>query len=187
MLRWKNLRMNANFVYSLGAKTRLFGMYGAGTSSDGVYTKQGAIKPVNNLSRDYLDRWMKPGDELHTNIPAIIGQLHPSYFRYHNHWSDNMDEVNTIAESYWDMYDYSDIRVVSSDYLKLNTLSLSYDFPKNLLTPWGCDRLELTLTGTNLFTICDKKLKGQTPNQGGFTTIQLSDRPGFSFGLSITF
>lgn len=187
MLRWKNLRLNANFVYSLGAKTRLFGMFGAGTESDGVYANQGEIKSENNLSRDFLDRWMKPGDELRTNIPAIIGKLHPNYFKYLNHWSSNTEGVNEIARSYWDMYDYSDIRVVSSDYLKLNTLSLSYEFPKQILSPWGCDRLELTVTGTNLFTICDKNLKGQTPTQGGFTTIQLSDRPGFSFGLGITF
>lgn len=187
MLRWKNLRLNANFTYSLGAKTRLFGMYGSGVESAGVFAEAGQIKSENNLSRDYLDRWLKPGDEKHTNIPAIIAYSHPSYYKYLNHWSADMDEVNTIANSYWDMYDYSDIRVVSSDYLKLSTLSLSYDFPKELLRPWGCKRLELTATGTNLFTICDSKLKGQTPTQGGFTTIQLSDRPGFSFGLNVTF
>lgn len=187
MLRWKNLRLNVNFTYSLGAKTRMFGMYGAGTTSNGVYAHAGQIKSENNLSRDYLDRWLKPGDELHTNIPAIIGQTHPSYYKYLNHWSSMMDEIQTIADSYWDMYDYSDLRVASADYLKLSTLSLSYDFPKNLLRPWGCKRLELTATGTNLFTICDSRLKGQTPTQGGFTTIQLSDRPGFSFGLNVTF
>ncbi|MCM1331322.1 MAG: SusC/RagA family TonB-linked outer membrane protein [Bacteroides sp.] len=188
-LRWKNLRLSANFVYSLGAKTRLFGMYGAGVESEGIFAKAGYIKSENNLSRDYLDRWMKPGDELHTNIPAIIGSAHPSYFKYLNHWSKNMDDegINPIADNYWDMYDYSDLRVVSSDYLKLSTLSLSYDFPKHLLNGWHCKRLELTVTGTNLFTICDSKLKGQTPTQGGFTTVQLSDRPGFSFGLNITF
>ena len=130
---------------------------------------------------------MKPGDEKHTNIPAIIGENHPSHFRYLNHWSSNMDEVQTIAGSYWDMYDYSDLRVVSSDYLRLSTLSLSYDLPSHILRPWGCKRLEVTATATNLFTICDSKLKGQTPTQGGFTTVQLSDRPGFSFGLNVTF
>lgn len=132
---------------------------------------------------------MKPGDELHTNIPAIIGKTHPSYFKYLNHWSQKMDSegINPIADNYWDMYDYSDLRVVSSDYLKLSTLSLSYDFPKHLLRGWHCQRLEITVTGTNLFTICDSKLKGQTPTQGGFTTVQLSDRPGFSCGLNITF
>lgn len=55
-LRWKNLRLGANFVYSLGGKTRLFGMYGSGVSSAGVYAQQGAIKSENNISRDYLAR-----------------------------------------------------------------------------------------------------------------------------------
>lgn len=187
MLRWKNLRLSANFTYSLGAKTRLFGMYGSGVDDGGVYAEKGEIKPENNLSRDYLDCWKNPGDEKYTDTPAIIGQGHPSYFKYINHWSANTDGIQTIANDYWDMYDYSDLRVVSSDYLKLSSLNLSYDFPKEWLRPWGCKRLELTVTGTNLFTICDSKLKGQTPTQGGFTTIQLSDRPGFSFGLNVTF
>jgi hypothetical protein len=30
-------------------------------------------------------------------------------------------------------------------------------------------------------------LKGQTPTQGGFSTIQLSERPTFSFGLYVSF
>lgn len=186
-LRWKNLRLGANFLYGLGAKTRLFGMYGSGVASAGVYAVQGAIKSENNVSRDYLDRWRAPGDELRTNIPAIIGQRHPSYNSYLNHWSASMDNVNALADSYWDMYDYSDIRVVSSDYLKLSSVSLSYDLPKEWLKPWHCTRLEITATATNLFTICDSRLKGQTPTQGGFSTIQLSDRPGYSLSLSVTF
>ena len=187
MLRWRNLRLSANFTYSLGAKTRLFGMYGAGTDDGGVYAENGEIKSENNLSRDYLDRWRNPGDEKHTDIPAIMGQGHPAYYDYLDHWSGNTDGIQKIADNYWDMYDYSDLRVVSSDYLKLSSLNLSYDFPKEWLRPWECRRLELTVTGTNLFTLCDSKLKGQTPTQGGFTSIQLSDRPGFSFGLNVTF
>ena len=186
-LRWKNLRMNTNFVYSLGAKTRLFGMYGAGTASSGVYAEDGEIKSENNLSRDYLDRWRKPGDEKFTTIPAIFSSIESASMDYNDHWSTHLDGVQEIAQNYWDMYDYSDLRVVSGDYLKLSSLSFTYEFPMNWLKPWGCHRLELSVTGTNLFTICDKKLKGQTPTQGGFSTIQLSDRPGFSFGLSATF
>lgn len=189
-LRWKRLRLNASFAYSLGAKTRLFGMYGSGTSDGGVYASQGKIKPENNMSRDYLARWKKPGDEKFTNIPAIIGYANwDAYSRYNNHWSSNMSSegINEIADNYWDMYDYSDIRVVSADYLKLQNVSLSYDFPKQWIAPCGIKRLELTASASSLFTICDSKLKGQTPTQGGFSSIQLSDRPGFSFGLSVTF
>lgn len=190
-LRWKRLYINASFAYSLGAKTRLFGMYGSKTEGSGGGSIYGAadILPENNLSRDYLYRWKNPGDELHTDIPAIIGQGNASYFKYQNHWSDEMSDlgIQSIASSYWDMYDYSNHRVVSADYLKLQTVSISYEIPEQWLAQFGLSRLELHASGNNLHTWCDKKLKGQTPNQGGFTTIQLSDRPSFSFGLNVTF
>lgn len=193
-LRYKRIHVNASFVYSLGAKTRLFGMYGEGASTgknSGVYMNAGEIRPENNMSRDYLNRWKKPGDERYTNIPAIIGDGHPSFFRYDQHWSSNSgiqaQGVQEIAASYWDMYDYSDLRVVSGDYLKLANVNVTYQLPDRWLSPWGVTRLELSASANNLFTICDSKLKGQTPTQGGFTTIELSDRPSFSFGLNVSF
>lgn len=190
-LRYKGIRLSGTFAYSLGAKTRLFGMFGSNENSLNGATiyHAGEIRPENNMSRDYLDRWQHPGDEAHTTIPAIIGPTNDSYFKYLNHWSPAMSDsgVQTIAESYWDMYDYSDLRVVSASYLKCTNISLAYEFPKSWLQQLNVSRLELTLSGSNLFTIADSKLKGQTPTQGGFTTIQLSDRPSYSFGLSVTF
>lgn len=188
-LRWKQLRFNASFAYSIGAKTRLFGMYSSGASGNGKIMDAGDIRPENNMSRDYIDRWMKPGDEKFTNIPAIITPAMEGHYRYSNHWSNSADGkgVQPIAESYWDMYDYSDIRVASADYLKCQSLSLTYEFPKQWLQGWGVSLLELTASGHNLFTIADSRLKGQTPTQGGFTTIELSDRPSFSFGLRVNF
>ena len=52
MLRYKNIRMNAMFSYSLGAKTRLFRMFNKNLS------------PEYNVHRDFLKRWQNPGDEL---------------------------------------------------------------------------------------------------------------------------
>lgn len=191
-LRWKRLYVTASFNYSLGAKTRLFGMYSsaAKSASGASIASASEIRPELNLSRDYLDRWQKPGDELHTDIPAIIANGHPSYFKYLNHWSttgSGSDYINVIANSYWDMYDYSDLRVVSADYLKLASVNVSYELPERLISSWGLSRLEVHASGNNLHTWCAKELKGQTPTQGGFTAIQLSDRPSFSFGLNIAF
>ncbi len=184
-LRYKQWRLNASFAYSLGAKTRLFAMYGS-AASGGTYGAN--IYSEKNYSRDYMKRWQKPGDELTTNIPAIISTANDSNYKYRFHWSrDTMDDILQIADSYWDMYDYSNIRVVSADYLKMQSLSLTYEFANSLITPLGLNRLALTASAYNLFTICDSKLKGQTPTQGGFTTIQLSDRPSFSFGLNVIF
>ena len=171
--------------YSLGAKTRLFAMYGS--KATGGYGSD--IYSEKNYSRDYLNRWRKPGDEKTTNLPSIISQSSSAYYKYSRVWTDTSDaaEVNPIGDNYWEMYDYSDIRVVSADYLKLQSLSLTYELPGNILDRMGLQRLALTLSAYNLFTICDPALKGQTPTQGGFSTIQLSDRPSFSFGLNVQF
>lgn len=184
-LRYRQWHASVVLGYSLGAKTRLFAMYGS--KATGGYGSD--IYSEKNYSRDYLKRWLKPGDEKTTNLPSIISQSSSAYYKYSRVWTDTSDaaEVNPIGDNYWEMYDYSDIRVVSADYLKLQSLSLTYELPGNILDRMGLQRLALTLSAYNLFTICDPALKGQTPTQGGFSTIQLSDRPSFSFGLNVQF
>ena len=184
--RYKNWRASLSLGYSLGAKTRLFAMYGS-AASGGVYGA--TIYPEKNYSRDYLDRWKQPGDEKRTNIPAIISSNSDAYWKYVNHWSSysGKTDVVKIADNYWDMYDYSNIRVVSADYLKLQSFSLTYEFPMSVLSKWGLQRIAITASGYNLFCIADPKLKGQTPTQGGFSSIELSDRPSVSLGLNVIF
>lgn len=184
--RYKNWHASVSLGYSLGAKTRLFAMYGS-AASNGAYGA--SIYSEKNYSRDYMKRWQQPGDEKKTNVPAIIGRGSSAYWKYENHWSNysSYSDIPHIANSYWDMYDYSNIRVVSADYLKLQSMSLTYEMPMKLLTVIGLQRLAVTASAYNIFTICDSALKGQTPTQGGFSTIQLSDRPSFSLGLNVIF
>ena len=185
-VRYKNLRLSGSFAYSVGNKIRLFAMYSG--QRDATMSVE-EIQAENNVSKDFLNRWKKPGDELHTDIPAIISQGSESYYKYNRHWTDKStySDVQLIANSIWDMYDYGNQRVVSGNYLKCSNLSLTYEFGEELLNKMKLSRLALTLSGANLFTICSKKLNGQTPTQSGFTTIQLSARPNYSFGLSVSF
>ncbi|MFR7876540.1 MAG: hypothetical protein ACLU4J_09200 [Butyricimonas paravirosa] len=179
-LRYKNLRMSGAFAYSLGSKVRLFRLFDNGNGSD--------IEPEYNLRREFLDRWQKSGDEKHTNIPAIIPNSSDSYQYYSGHWATtSRKEIQKIANSAWEMYDYSDYRVVSGNYLKCSSLSFTYEFGERILPKLRMSRLALTLSGTNLFTICSSKLKGQTATQSGFATVQLSDRPTYSFSLNVSF
>ena len=129
-ITYRQWRLAVTFLYNIGAKTRLFrlfdGLNGSGYSSEA------------NVNRDLLNRWMKPGDELHTNIPAVIGQGNPAYWYYNMHWAQGGDSQITwkgahIADNAWQMYDYSDVRVVSADYLKLSTLSLTYELTRQQL------------------------------------------------------
>lgn len=185
-LRYKNWHASLTLGYSLGAKTRLFAMYGD-KATTGVYGSD--IYSERNYSRDYLNRWRKPGDEMTTNLPAIISANSDAYYKYSSVWTNKStaSDVNTIGNNYWDMYDYSNIRVVSADYLKLQSVSVTYDLPDNLLRKWGVNRIAVSASAYNLFTIADSALKGQTPTQGGFSQIQLSDRPSFSMGVNVIF
>jgi hypothetical protein len=45
----------------------------------------------------------------------------------------------------------------------------------------------VSMTGNNLYTMCSSRLKGQTPQQSGFSDVQLTDQPSFTFGLDVSF
>ena len=167
-LRYKNWRLNMNLAYSLGSKVRLFKLFDSNT-----------FLPENNVRREFVKRWRKTGDEKNTVIPA------PNC--YLTHYSSSGEKLPTIANNSLDMYNYSDIRVVSGNYLKCSTMSLTYEFPMDKLERIKLSRLALNLSATNLFTICSNKLKGQAPQQSGFAEIQLTDRPTYTVGVSVSF
>ena len=65
----------------------------------------------------------------------------------------------------YDMYDNSDIRVVSGNYLKLQSVSFRYNVDEKYAKSVGFKSAYISFTGTDLFTIANKKLKGQDPTQ----------------------
>ena len=86
------------------------------------------------------------------------------------------------------MYDLSDLRVVSGNYLKLQSVTFRYNVHDKFCKKLGINSAYLSLTGTNLFTITNKKLKGQDVTQSGAApTINMSLRPNYSFTLNVTF
>lgn len=175
--RYKSFRLNFILNYSFGSKIRLFGLYDDGLNFD----------PEKNVNYEMVNRWRNPGDENHTNIPNIINGSDPASQAYALHWSRGLTGIQMIAENAWTMYDNSDHRVVSGDYLKCSNMSLSYDVPVGKLEKYGISMLTATLSTTNLFDISSKKLKGQTPIQSGFSNTQLSERPTWSLSLSVSF
>ena len=170
-LRYRNWRLNLNLTYSLGSKIRRFKLF-----------ESTLFSPVMNIPAEFNNRWRKPGDELTTNIP------NPDCYRSHYSSSSSMNnEMPIIAYNNMDMYNYSDIRVVSGDYLKCSTVGLTYEFASEKIARWGMSRLAVNLAANNLFTICSPELRGQTPQQSGFAQIELTDRPMFTVSLDISF
>ena len=80
------------------------------------------------------------------------------------------------------MYDKSDIRVVSGNYLKCSSLSLRYTLNTEWLRKTPFSNVQLSLNSMNLFTVSAKAL-----SQAGFAKPNLSVRPSYTFQLNVTF
>ena len=178
---WKRMILSFNLAYSLGSKVRLLNLFNDVSQTNATIAPQ----PVENVRRELLGRWKTPGDEVYTNIPGILS---PSEFmRTTNPWWDG--KPYAFAENIWDMYNYADIRVVSGNYMKLQSLSFRWTLPSKICQKLYMKSAYIGVAATNLFTICSKELKGQSPTQNGGSgkEINMSERPTFSFNFNVTF
>ena len=176
---WRSWGLSFNLAYSIGAKVRLFKMYPNVSSGETI-----APGPEKNLRREFVNRWRRPGDEMHTNIPGILDNS--EFYKTLTPWWRKMDK-NRFASNIWEMYDQSNLRVVSGNYLKLQSISLRYVIPEDFCKKLSLKSAYLSFSGTNLFTICSRKLKGQDPTQSGSSDLVLSVRPTYSFQLNVSF
>ena len=169
-----------SFNYSLGSKVRLFPLY---------KTVVSGISSEMNVRKEFLNRWMRPGDEQYTNIPALISPGSPDYMDYVMHWSTetNIHKVPKFADSVWDMYDKSDLRVVSGNYLRLSALTLRYRLNSEQIAKTPFKSLQFAFSTSNLFTIASKDLKGQDPSQANNEKAVLSIRPAYTFSIDVSF
>lgn len=178
---YKGISLSMNLSYSLGGKVRLFPLYSPVSSG---------LSAEVNARKEFLHRWQVPGDETKTNIPVIMSPADPDYIQYSTHFSGGnlaTTHIQTFAYSAWDMYDKSNLRVVSGNYLKCSSMSLRYSFNPELLSKTPFRNIQVSLNALNLFTISAKELKGQDPSQAGFAKPNLSIRPSYTFQFNVTF
>ena len=165
--------------FSKGNKVRLFALYQPIISG---------VSAENNVRKEFIDRWQVPGDETRSNIPAIINRSDAMYDYYNSHWSrEQGNKTKTFATSLWNMYDNSDIRVVSGNYVKMQALTLHYSLQPRFLKNTPFSSASVSFSTQNLFTISAKALRGQDPSQAGFSKPNLSVRPNYTLGLNVSF
>lgn len=147
-LRWKNWRLNVFITYSFGNKLRLDPDFSA------------AYSDMSAMPKEFKNRWVIPGDEHVTTIPAIA-----SVRQYYN---------DTQLGYAYNAYNYSTARVADGGFIRMKDISLTYDFSPKLLHHIGLNTASLKLDATNLFLIyADDKLNGMDPefvNSGGVAT-----------------
>lgn len=176
-----NWSLEVMFTYSVGNKVRLLQI------ASGNY---GTFRPSSqqNLRKEFVNRWRYPGDERVTNIPAVQGAQNLSS-TMSAWWIDaGYITANRFATDYYQMYDFSDLRVVKGDHVKLQSVALTYRFPRELCKKLNVTGASAAFTGSNLFTIANKALRGQSPTQSGSSpNINLSIRPVYVFNLNLSF
>ena len=178
---YRQLMLSFNLSYSIGSKIRLLSLY------DNTNTNISAPQPTQNLRRELLDRWRKPGDEKRTNIPGIQSDTDYKATMGSNVWW--YGESFNFGDNIWQMYNASDIRVVSGNYLKLQSLNLRYTVPTEFCRKLNLTSMYLSFSATNLFTWSAKELKGQDPTtqSGSASTISVPSPSTYSFNLNISF
>ena len=177
---YRNFSLSINVTYSLGNKIRLLRL------ASGDYSAVNP-KPMQNLRREFVNRWRNPGDEKITDIPALQLEGTLDYGWWHD--SQYGGRINpSNGATIYSMYDDSDLRVASGNYLRLQSVNLRYVFPDKWLKRVGMSSAYLSLAGSNIFTWCGKDLKGQSPEQSGTSSVvNISIRPSFSLSLNVNF
>ena len=180
---YKHFSLNVLFGYSIGSKIRLLKLY---SNRNGSTI---APLPENNVRKEFVHRWQRPGDEKHTNIPGLLpNNLYQETIGYQLWWNGSDYASVRFADNLWQMYDDSNIRVVSGDYLKLQSFSFNYSLSDKLCQKMHLKSASIGLTGHNIHTWCNSKLKGQDPSQSGSSDkLNLSLRPSYSVSLRVSF
>ena len=138
--KYKNWELSCLITVAAGNKIRKPDQYSVAYNDLSVFPKE------------MRNRWINPGDEKITNIPAIADMR-----------AVNEIGLATLLRAY-SAYNYSTQRVVDGSFVRMKNISLSYTFAKDVLEALHVNNLTLRLQATNPFLIyADKNLNGQDP------------------------
>ena len=137
-----------------------------------AYGSQTLPSEYENLSSELNKRW-RPGDT-NAKFPGLPDK---------NVVNILLPDTKTYTNVY-EMYNYSNARVVNASSLKCNSISLSYSFPERLAKLLWVKYVSVGASISNPFTIASKDFKGRDPEVAtGAQPITSS----YSFNLNVTF
>lgn len=131
---------------------------------------------LNVFSKDYYDRWLVPGDEFKTRIPAI-----PSQDMVQRFGKENIERA-------YNTYNYSQDRVADGGFVRMKNISFGYNVPKSFLEKFKLTQMSLKVNMTNPFLIySDKKLNGQDPEFYKAGGVSMPTPKQFTMTLNVGF
>ena len=106
---------------------------------------------LSAMPKDFLDRWMIPGDENITSVPAILSVR-------------QNERKNSEYKEVYNAYNYSTERIADGSFIRLKDISLTYKFDDKWVRNIGLSSMSLKCIMSNVALLySDKKLHGQDP------------------------
>ncbi|WP_373309497.1 SusC/RagA family TonB-linked outer membrane protein [Capnocytophaga stomatis] len=135
-----------------------------------------AFADLNVFSTEYYDRWIAPGDEWRTEVPALPSQ----------------DLIRLIGqeniEKAYNTYNYSQNRVADGSFVRMKNISLGYNVPENAVKRYKMKSLNVRGQITNPFLIySDSRLKGQDPEYYRSGGVSLPTPKQFTLTVNVGF
>ena len=144
-LTWKGFMLNIFMTYSFGNKLRLSPDFSSSYSD------------MDAMPKEFKNRWVMPGDEAYTDIPAIAS-LRQVY-------------INNYIGYGYNAYNYSTARIADGGFIRLKEVALTYNIPQSFYRHLRLSSASVKLAATNVCLLyADKKLNGADPeffNSGG--------------------
>lgn len=165
----RRLSLSLGFSYNLGGVSRLPQMYA---------DRYRILSPTENVSNNWNSRWRKPGDEQYTDVPTLYNSYVASDFE-----ANRKEGISTYEYGTY-LYDYSDLRVVKSNFLRLRMIGLSYLIPEKKLSKAGISSMQLRFQASNLHVWAKKAWKGLDPET---PSANIPILPSYSLGINVTF
>ncbi|WP_162532858.1 SusC/RagA family TonB-linked outer membrane protein [Capnocytophaga canimorsus] len=135
-----------------------------------------AFADLNVFSTEYYNRWIAPGDEWRTEVPALPSQ----------------DLIRLIGEENieraYNTYNYSQNRVADGSFIRMKNISLGYNVPEHYAKKFGLSIINVRGQVTNPFLIySDKHLKGQDPEYYRSGGVSLPTPKQFTLTVNVGF
>ncbi len=156
--------VNNTFTYKNWSLQVMFIYQVGGYTYDNDYQSlmfRGSTTTTQNgraMHKDMLNRWQKPGDV--TNVNKV--EVGTSYLSQSDRW------------------------LMSSDYLNLRTIALTYNFPKKMLSRLGLTNAKAYVNGENLFITSARKGLDPTQTYTGSASYTYAPSRIVSLGLNLT-
>ncbi|WP_223191000.1 SusC/RagA family TonB-linked outer membrane protein [Pedobacter roseus] len=168
--RYKGFGLSALFTFAAGNYIRL------------AQTFSSTYPDLYSMSKSMLNRWIQPGDEAFTTVPALLDAYTAARL------VKESDGATIDARYPYNLYNFSSERVAKGDYIRFKQISLSYDIPKKLAAKFHMSNATVSLIGNNIALLySDKRLNGQDPEFFGNGGVALPIPKQYTLSLKVGF